>query len=98
MTVHRVQGLTVEKAIVTLNNNFFESGQAYVALSRVRKLDDLVLWNFSRNAIMLSPYYKQLLKWCDSVDVSEFHHMMVTLLDTLTGSMIILVVLLFLMM
>ena len=69
VTVHRVQGLTVEKAIVTLNNNFFESGQAYVALSRVRKLDDLVLWNFSRSAIMLSPYYKQLLKWCDSVDV-----------------------------
>ena len=69
VTVHRVQGLTVEKAIVTLNNNFFESGQAYVALSRVRKLDDLVLWDFSRSAIMLSPYYKQLLKWCDSVDV-----------------------------
>ena len=69
MTVHRVQGLTVEKAIVTLNNNVFESGQAYVALSRVRKLDDLVLWNFSCSAIMLSPYYKQLLKWCDSVDV-----------------------------
>ena len=50
VTVHRIQGQTVEKAI-------FESGQAYVALSQVHKLDDLVLWDFSCSAIMLSPYY-----------------------------------------
>ena len=69
VTVHRVQGLTVDSAIVTLNNNFFASGQAYVALSRVRKLDNLILWDFTPSAIKIAPYYKQLLEWCESVDV-----------------------------
>ena len=69
VTVHRVQGLTVDKAIVLLNHNFFASGQAYVALSRVHTADNLTLWNYTPSAIKIAPYYKQLLQWCDSVDV-----------------------------
>ena len=69
VTVHRVQGLTVDKAIILLNQNFFASGQAYVALSRVRMLDNLILWVYTPSAIKIAPYYKQLLRWCDSVDV-----------------------------
>ena len=68
VTVHRIQGCTIQKAIVCLNNKFFESGQAYVALSRVRKLEDLVLWDFCTTAINLLQFYKQLLAWCNSVD------------------------------
>ena len=68
VTVHRVQGCTVQKAIVCLNEKFFESGQAYVALSRVRKLEDLILWDFNPAAIKMSSFYKQLLEWCDYVD------------------------------
>ena len=68
VTVHRVQGLTVQKVIVCLNSSFFASGQAYVALSRVRKLDDLILWDFCAPAIHLFQFYKDLLTWCDCVD------------------------------
>ena len=69
VTVHRVQGSTVQKAIVCLGERFFASGQAYVALSRVRNLSDLVLWEFDPSAIHLEPFYQQLLQWCDNVDV-----------------------------
>ena len=41
VTVHRVQGMTVKKAVVLLNKSFFESGQAYVALNWERHLKDL---------------------------------------------------------
>ena len=68
VTVHRVQGMTVQKAIIKLNHKFFETGQAYVALSRVRNLQDLVLWDYSPNAIFALQFYKDLLRWCDCVD------------------------------
>ena len=68
VAVHRVQGCTVQNAVVCLNNKFLESGQAYVALSRVRKLAHLTLWDFCPSAIGLLSFYKKLLAWCDSVD------------------------------
>ena len=35
-------------------------------MRRVRNLQD---WDYNPNAIKLAPYYLDLLKWCDSVDV-----------------------------
>ena len=67
--MHRVQGCTVQKAVVCLGETFFASGQAYVALSRVRTLSDMVLWEFHPSAIYLEPFYQQLLQWCDNVDM-----------------------------
>ena len=69
VTVHRIQGLTVQKAVICLNSSFFASGQAYVALSRVRKLADMILWDFCPSSINLLQFYKDLLKWCDYIDV-----------------------------
>ncbi len=44
ITIHKSQGLTFEKAIIDAGDAF-ASGQVYVALSRCRSLEGLVLWS-----------------------------------------------------
>ena len=39
-----------------------------MALSRVRKLEDLTLWDLCPSAVSLLSFYKKLLAWCDYVD------------------------------
>ena len=46
VTVHKVQGLSLDAAVIDLGVNVFEPGMAYVALSRVRTLGGLAPLNF----------------------------------------------------
>ena len=49
-TIHEVQGLTLE-IVVDMKGGIFNSGQAYVAFSRVKTLQGLYILNFSVSAI-----------------------------------------------
>ena len=57
-TVHKVQGLSLEKAVISFQlhkQKAFNAGQMYVALSRVRSMNGLFLvGSFSRKAIKIN--------------------------------------------
>ena len=50
-TVHKVQGLSLNAAVIDLGVNVLEPGMAYVALSRVRTLGGLALLNFEPSKV-----------------------------------------------
>ena len=62
LSIHRVQGLTLDNAIINPKKAFSE-GQVYVALSRVRNLENLYLRNWSMLTVKTSKdvlnYHKQ---------------------------------------
>ena len=65
-TIHKSQGLTLDHAIIDSGYDIFTSGQAYVALSRVRNMDSLLLREFVPSSIMINKealkYNNQLIK------------------------------------
>ena len=54
ITVHKSQGMTLDTAKIDLRKAFVE-GMGYVALSRVRDLDNLYLYGINRKALAISP-------------------------------------------
>ena len=60
-TVHRMQGLTVEKAHVKLDDSFFAAGQAYVALSRVKCLESIHLLSFNPKCLLFSKVVSDIM-------------------------------------
>ncbi len=55
VTIHKSQGATLDCALVDIGASTFECGQAYVALSRVRSLESLFVWNFQPSRVRADP-------------------------------------------
>ena len=53
-TVHKVQGITLDYAVLDIGATVFQSGMTYVTLSRVRSIHGLALINFEKRKILTS--------------------------------------------
>lgn len=62
ITVHKSQGMSLDKAIIDLSRAF-EYGQGYVALSRVRSLAGLSLEGFNERALEMHPTIVEKDSW-----------------------------------
>jgi ATP-dependent DNA helicase PIF1 len=77
LTIHKIQGATLEMADIDVGTNIFEYGQTYVALSRVQSLDGLYLTAFNPGRIRANEsvraFYSQLpnIDYCNSQPIEE---------------------------
>lgn len=72
-TVHKIQGLSLDCAVICIDNSIFEHGQAYVALSRVRTLESLYVSSFdvskiTANATVVQEYLRLYRSLSDNTD------------------------------
>tara|TARA_A100001388_G_scaffold275287_1_gene260530 strand:- start:1368 stop:2735 length:1368 start_codon:yes stop_codon:yes gene_type:complete len=54
ITIHKSQGLTLDKALIDIGYQIFECGQTYVALSRIKSLEGLYLKGFDYKKIIIN--------------------------------------------
>ncbi len=77
ITVHKSQGMTLDAARIDLRRAFVE-GMGYVALSRVRRLDNLSLAGINRMALQVSPEALEIdkhLRTKSAQDAQRFAHL-----------------------
>jgi ATP-dependent DNA helicase PIF1 len=55
LTIHKIQGATLQMATIDIGKDIFEYGQTYVALSRIKSLDGLYLSEFYPHRIKANP-------------------------------------------
>ena len=68
ITVHKSQGLSIDKAFIDIGSHIFECGQTYVALSRVKSLDGLYLKSINLKKIRAHPKVVEFYKYLRSIN------------------------------
>ena len=59
MTIHKIQGTTLDCAEIDIGRHIFTYGQSYVALSRVRTLEGLYLSGLAHERIKANPIVRE---------------------------------------
>ena len=68
-TIHKMQGSSLEQAIMDLGSNVFEAGQIYVGLSRVKSLEGLYLTKFNPRVIKTNPKVREFYRQLPTLDI-----------------------------
>lgn len=72
ISIHKSQGATLDCALVDIGSSVFEYGQAYVALSRVRNMESLYIWNLDASKIMAHPtviqFYQDMMETVEHIN------------------------------
>lgn len=82
-TIHKGQGSTLDSALVDIGSGVFEFGQAYVALSRVRSLEALYVYDFDSTAFKAHPKVKVFYADLKVKEISQEDR---DLIHTITGA------------
>lgn len=72
LTIHKIQGATLNMAEMDIGQSIFEYGQTYVALSRIRSLDGLYLSAFNSKKIGANPKVKDFYDIISKNTISTF--------------------------
>ena len=68
-TIHKFQGSTLDNAIINLGKSIFEDSQAYVALSRVRQGNTLLLSNYTDTCIKVNDKALNFIKSIKCIEI-----------------------------
>lgn len=71
VTIHKAQGATLDCALIDIGHSTFECGQAYVALSRVKSLESLYIWDLEPSAFKTHTKVIKFYDSCRDVSVSK---------------------------
>lgn len=71
ITIHKSQGMTLERAVIDLSEGSFSAGQAYVALSRVKTMDGLFIG--SRLVPSMIKYSMQAIEYTKKISIESIN-------------------------